>query len=238
MESTSSVPFGAKLASLLETHGISQASLSEKSGVDRSLISRMVRGDRKPSTETLRQLAPALAIDIAELVRGTDAEERLDGAIYSIEHDDYVAAMQRTIECEARNRELNAQLTSIRDALTHEEKRRVAAEIALSNAHMEQERARQDAKEAREHIQRQEQELRRYRKGISRAVAQVASLRAKLRAIDEELASTKKSARLAAILSGVAALTGAVTIAYFLGGSDSETAPTSSPGAGNKRNEG
>lgn len=198
----------------------------------------MVRGDRKPSAETLRQLAPALAIDIVELVRGTDAEERLDGAIYAVEHDDYVAAMQKAIEYEARNRDLDAQLTSTREALAREEKRRMLAETAVSEAHLEKERARQDVKEARDQIQRQEQELRRYRRGISRAVAQVTALRAKLRTIDEELASTKKSARLAAVLSGVAALTGAVTIAYFIGGSDSESVPATNPKAGAEKSGG
>lgn len=215
-------PFGAHLAHLLEIKELSQAFLSERSGVDRSLISRIIRGDRKPSGESLRYIAVALEMEVTELVRGTDAENRLDEINHSVREDDYREAVQKLIDYEGQNRELATKLHFLEEQAKREEMRREDAERAACEAHVEKERAQRDLADARQQIQHQEQENRRYREALARAVAHVKAIDEKVRELNDELGSAKKTSRLTAILSGVAALSGVFTLAHLLGDSDSE----------------
>ena len=64
--------FHRRLHELLGKRGpdATQAWLSERSGVDRSLISRLMSGDRLPTAETLICIAPALEVTVEQLVGG------------------------------------------------------------------------------------------------------------------------------------------------------------------------
>lgn len=51
--------FAAALAEARRKHNLSQGEVGERSGIDRSFISRLERGEREPSRETVRALARA-----------------------------------------------------------------------------------------------------------------------------------------------------------------------------------
>lgn len=223
------IPFGQRLHALLEQHEppLSQAWLADRSGLDRSLISRIIRCERNPTSEALQSLAPALQMDIADLVRGTNAESRLHETSNLVQRQAYESAIRTLTEYEARLRDLDAQMRASREALVQEERRRKQAERETSEAHLQIQWAQRDLTDAKTHIQQQAQDLRQYQQALFKAVAEIGVLQTQFRELNEELASTKKSSRAGAILAGVAAITGVVTVAHFLGEDDNE--PASSP---------
>lgn len=63
-----------RLKMLRRLRAMSQEELAEESGVGRATISRIERGETGAHGRTLRRLATALGVDVAELVQleGTD----------------------------------------------------------------------------------------------------------------------------------------------------------------------
>lgn len=217
-----STSFGQRLASLLKQlePKRSQAWLAERTGLDRSLVSRLLRDERVPTADALQCLAPALGVDVADLVRGTDAELRLHQVTQTVRRSDYEAVVQKLAEYEGHDGELRARVRTLEEALTREEDSRTNAQHAASEAHMLREHAERDLRHARETARRLELDLRRHRDALARAATEVAALRTRFRELQAELGSTAKSARTTAILAGVAAFTGVVTVAHFLGADD------------------
>ena len=68
--------FGQVLRRKRTESGLSQDKLALESGLDRTFISLLERGLRQPSLSTLLELAEALGVDAANLVRDTAAEYR------------------------------------------------------------------------------------------------------------------------------------------------------------------
>ena len=60
--------FGVRLFQLRSEAGLTQAELAEKSNLSIDTISRIERGDRAPSFESLERIAAALGIDIVQIV--------------------------------------------------------------------------------------------------------------------------------------------------------------------------
>lgn len=60
--------FGKRLAEVRTKKGITQEGLSFETGVDRTYISYIERGERNPSLFMLSRLAKALKVNLAELV--------------------------------------------------------------------------------------------------------------------------------------------------------------------------
>jgi len=58
-----------RLKMLRRLQAMSQEELAEESGVGRATISRIERGETGAHGRTLRRLAAALGVDVAELVR-------------------------------------------------------------------------------------------------------------------------------------------------------------------------
>jgi DNA-binding Xre family transcriptional regulator len=59
---------GARIAALLERRGWSQNKLAERSGVDKSQLSKLIRGrSPNPGHGTIRKLADALGVELSEL---------------------------------------------------------------------------------------------------------------------------------------------------------------------------
>ncbi len=206
------IPFGQRLSELLETQGehASQAWLATRTGLDRSLISRVIRGERPPTAETLQCLATALGVDVAALVAGTDAETRLEEAADHVRRADYEAAVGKLIEYEGRVREVENRLRATEEALVSERETRKQAERAAAAAQQELEQAVAHVTALRAQSEAQARELVRYQHALARAVAQFDALKAR---IDE----TKNSSKAASVLAGIAAVTGVATIAHFLG---------------------
>src|SRR5689334_12662804 len=113
--------FGDRLREVLEARGATQAWLAERSGIDRSLMSRFLGNDRVPTLETLQALAPALEKDIADLVAGTTAESRLSEGAAHVRRSDYEEAIGKVIEYESRIRDLEAQNSSLRQSVEQEQ---------------------------------------------------------------------------------------------------------------------
>jgi chromosome segregation ATPase len=150
----------------------------------------------------------------------------------TVRYSDHVEILRRKAELEA--------------ALAGEVSRRNLAEQAASQAHQELEQMRPELAKARASIIDQEQEIRRLRSGEARyhrmfsdalsqlqgLNSQVEELRRLLTSTNEELGAARASGRLGAILSGIAAVTGAATLAYFAGrNSETENADAKPKGA-------
>lgn len=59
--------------------------LAKRSGVSASFISRIERGNRKPSSETLERLAPHLEVDLYKLLEIAKLLQRRDKHSYQLE---------------------------------------------------------------------------------------------------------------------------------------------------------
>ena len=65
---------GVRISQLRLEAGMTQAKLAEKSNLSIDSISRIERGDRAPSLESLEKIAEALGIDPAELLNFSGKE--------------------------------------------------------------------------------------------------------------------------------------------------------------------
>ena len=72
---------GTRLFQLRSEAGMTQANLSEKANLSIDSISRIERGNRAPSLESLESIAEALGIDPSELLnfKGKDLKALADG---------------------------------------------------------------------------------------------------------------------------------------------------------------
>jgi transcriptional regulator with XRE-family HTH domain len=183
--------------------------LAEQSGIPPSTISRILKGDRNATPEVIESLAPVLGMDPAYLVKGTDAEDRYVKSNDLVNRSMYDAVVGTLAEYEARVNDLEGKLRVLGEARAkdHEE---------LSRVHQALARAESDRDEVREENRRLTASNQDYRAGLSRAVKVIANLQADLKMLGDELATTKKSSRAAAILAGVAAFSGVVTLATYL----------------------
>jgi transcriptional regulator with XRE-family HTH domain len=213
-----SISFGTKLQSLLD--GLqpvrTQTWLSEESGVPASTISRLLKGDRNPTPAVIESLAPVLGVEPSFLVQGTDAETRFQESGEWIKKANYEAVVRKLSEYEARMNDMSTELRIAREGIARESAARKDLEGQRSKYHLQLDWARRDLEEAKEQNRQSREDLKRHREGLKGAVAEIASLRAKLKELADELASTSKSGRATAILSGVAAFTGVLTVAHFL----------------------
>ncbi len=66
--------FGTKLQRIRKHQALSQEKLAELSGLHRTYISSLERGDRNPTLTTINSLAVALNVDMADLVSGLSNE--------------------------------------------------------------------------------------------------------------------------------------------------------------------
>ena len=67
--------FGANLRRIREERGLTQASLEERSGFDRSYIGGLERGVRNPSLTAIATMADALGVPAAMLLEGYHPED-------------------------------------------------------------------------------------------------------------------------------------------------------------------
>lgn len=215
-------PFGKRLHGLMEQHGISQARLADKAGVERSTISRLIKEQRNPTMDTLNCLAPVFGIDVHALVQGTDAEGRLDEEVSMVRRQDYDAVVQKMVECENKATDLERKLRSVEEGIAQGQEARTKAHIELCTMQFKVETAERDVALERQRNSELSQELKRYRDALQRAVADVSSLRGQLEEVAREMKDSAKSNRTAAILAGVAALAGVVTVATYLANDDSK----------------
>ena len=63
------VEFGLRLKELRKEKGLSQEELSEASGLHRTYISDIERGERNVSLKNIEKIAKALGVDMKELIK-------------------------------------------------------------------------------------------------------------------------------------------------------------------------
>jgi len=227
------VPIGAKIQTLLDQLGQTPAWLAEKVGVSRSTITRILKGERNPTPETLQEIAPVLGLTVAQLAADTDAAERVKEAKDLVARKDYEDAVRKVIEYEARTHDLTTRLRELTTELTEDRARlrRLQTDAEHEVATMREER--DDASRKAAH---HEEDARRYRDALEKAVADVAQLREQVRELGSAVDAGRKTGRIGAILAGVAA---AVSVASYLASdadSDQPSKPKPSPPkSGNKR---
>lgn len=226
------IRFGARLNNLLERSGNSQAWLAEKANLERSTVSRIIRGERNPSGETLQHLAAVLGIDVKELVEGTDAEGTLEQVADLVRRQDYDAAVQKLVEQEGRAKDLELELQAARSAQEQEREARVKVVEELSRLQFKLETTERDLATERNRSRELSGELQRHRLALQKAVGEVSSLRGQLKDLAEEVKGTASSSRTAAILAGVAAAAGVVTAASYLSNNGAQKSQTDSTQAG------
>src|SRR5262245_23346553 len=69
--------FGERLRQLMQVRGFTQSSLARRSGVERSLINRILNGKARPRYEHIGWLAVALGIDTADLMLHADLPDEV-----------------------------------------------------------------------------------------------------------------------------------------------------------------
>jgi transcriptional regulator with XRE-family HTH domain len=62
--------FGARIRELREQQGLSQESLAERAGLDRTYVSGVERGVRNPTLSTIHRLAAGLSLPVVTLFKG------------------------------------------------------------------------------------------------------------------------------------------------------------------------
>lgn len=207
------VHFGDRIRQLLSQLKQNQVWLADQAGIDSSVLSRLMKGNRQPTVEHVDALAPVFGLTADLLVAGTNAEARIAAASQYVPRKHYEAAHRQLVDYEQQKNDLEARLRRAEEEL-HQEKARtlkVQRELTeqLGRSHHELERAKSDLDEGRE-------QLRHYGVALQQAASDVSVLKAKLTQVQSAVNEGANASRIAAALAGVAAV-GAVTAAAYLG---------------------
>lgn len=211
------IRFGQRLQALLdENPERNQAWLAEKTGLERSTISRIIKGERSAAPDTLQTLAVALALTPAELVAGTDAEARLAAVSSVVPRATYDAVVKTLLDYEGRIADLERRLRhfdadEVENRATIQKLRR-----ELAAAVSEREELQRAVERLQARLTETELDLERHRDALKKAVADVASLSARLQKIATDSSSAATTGAIAAALASVAAVAGVATLAHYL----------------------
>jgi transcriptional regulator with XRE-family HTH domain len=212
---TITVPIRERIQARLDELDQKPAWLAEKVGVSRSTITRILKGERNPTPETLHEIAPVLGVEVAQLVAGTDAAERVKEAQDIVSRRDYEAAVRQVVEFERRANELAARVRELTEQYVQEQGRTRRLNDQLQESERKCGLLEEERDRARREALRHEHDAQRYREGLEKAVADVVALRAQVRELGAAVEAGRTTSRVAAILAGVAA---AVSVASYLGG--------------------
>ncbi len=191
--------------------------------MSRSTVTRVIRAERNPTAQTLKEMAPVLGLQVGELVAGTDAVARVEAADQLVARSDYEAAVNQVIEFERQTRDLQEQVQTIAEERDNaiEEARRIrdGCNAELKTMRQQTNNALKREKAAKRSARHHEENAGRYRDALGKAVADVAQLRLVLTKLESNVNATRATGRVGAILAGVAA---AVSVASYLSNNDSE----------------
>lgn len=102
-------PIGERIRSLLKSRGIKQANLAEISGLKPYEVSRIVRGKRAPTLQSLELIAKGLDMGLEELVSGTDAQEFLAEELQQVTRAVHEEVLTQLALAQSENEELREQ---------------------------------------------------------------------------------------------------------------------------------
>lgn len=211
------VPFGDRLLRLLEAlqPPRSQKWLAEQSGLSAPTISRYIQGVRNPDVASLESLAPVLGVKPDELVRGTDAEGRLEGQRDWVRRNEFDVALERVVQLEQALGEARDEAATYQRHHELEKRRREAAEEQTApylkklqelSAELDVERA--DRKQARLRCDELKSENAQLRRQYADAGVQIHRLGEKL---DEARAAIEKLDRTSTLTKALAAAAAAAS---------------------------
>ncbi|MBI5511423.1 MAG: helix-turn-helix domain-containing protein [Deltaproteobacteria bacterium] len=195
-----------------------RAHLARESGVPESTISRVSNGVRAPTIEVIEAIAKALGMSAAQLVAGTDSEDRLAEAERLVRRADYEAMRAKMIEFERRANDLDSIAAQTREALEQERARSRQLREDAARLTLERDDARREA-------DAHEAEAHRLRFGLERAVVEITELRRQLKEVSDAVESTRRTGRIAAVLAGIAAIPVIATVSDFLRDDDEAPPP-------------
>jgi len=72
MADTISSRFGEEVRSLRMKRGLSQEALAASAGLDRTFISMVERGVRRPTLDSAKRIADALNVSLVEVIRSVE----------------------------------------------------------------------------------------------------------------------------------------------------------------------
>lgn len=215
---TEPIKFCDRLKERMALAKLTQAELAKRSGVAPSLLSRIASGSRAPSADVLKWLAPVFGVSVAELVQGTDAEDRLAQIIERAPSTDYEAAIAKLIEFERRATEAEVRVEQCRATLGEERQSGRDARAKADAADSARRVAEADLRALRaEHAVRL-RELKHAQARLAAVAREYEQLRATVNALRDELASVNKSAKAATLFSSINAAVGVATLATLFGG--------------------
>ncbi len=221
------VSFADRLGELLAARKAegAQAWLAKLSGLEPSTISRLLRGERQPTRETLDLIATSLGVTVEDLVEGTSAAERARTGPDYISLEQYQHAIatvhafeRRANDAETRAHDLQVENTELGDRLRKgraeaDAAQRAQAESEATIAKLESENA------------RLRKDLEAHRQGLETAAAEVSRVNAQLDELKRLAQSTNKTASLTAFLAGIAAVGTVVTVDQYLRRDQKEPGP-------------
>jgi len=197
---------GSRIESLLEDLGHTPAWLAERAGVERSTVTRIIKGERAPTGDTLRLLAPALGLTFEQLVENTDAQGRNADSVDLVSRAHFDDAIRQVVEFESAANRASLRLASLEEELQQELRRRRDAEKRA-------EEAEHRSKDAHAAATRNQADADRYKRALERAVAAIAALNTRVAELAKALEDGRIEGRATKVFAGVAA---AASIAAYL----------------------
>ncbi|MBE7449251.1 MAG: helix-turn-helix transcriptional regulator [Kofleriaceae bacterium] len=212
-------PIGARIEARLAELAQNPAWLADKAGVSRSTITRILKGDRNPTPQTLQEIAPVLGVTLEQLVAGTNAAERVGEAQQLVSRRDFEAAVAQVIEFERKANDLAASVRDLKEEIKAERERTTKARRDAENARRDLEAAETERDRARRDARRYEDDAKRYQHALEKAVTDVAQLRATVHELTGKVTSGNVTTKIGAALAGVAAV---VSVAHYLRNADDQ----------------
>lgn len=214
MTPSDTVPIGRRIQNHLDQLEKKPSWLAEKAGVERSTVSRIIRGDRNPTAQTLSEFAPVLGVGLGELVVGTDAAVRVDDAAKLVSRSHYEAAVQQVVTSERKANDLELQVGQLRQALEQEQAHRANVDAELRFAQRSREEAVREAARHRRAAARNQ-------RALEKAVTHVGQLQTQVKELGNAVDDSRSTGHVAAILAGTAAV---ASIATYLATDPSDPA--------------
>jgi transcriptional regulator with XRE-family HTH domain len=213
------IPIGERVQALLDQIGQHAAWLAEKMGVERSTVTRIIKGARNPTPQTLQDMAPVLGVSLEQLVAGTDAEDRVEEAKNLVPRSALDAAIQQVIEFERKLNDMAARNRDLTETANRDRDLARAAQAELGETHRQLAFVTEERDRARRDARHHEQDARRYREALARAVVDVAQLQGKVQELGAAVQAGNQTGKVTAILAGVAAV---VSVANYLENADED----------------
>lgn len=194
------VPIGQRIDERLKELGRTASWLADLAKIERSTVSRILKGDRRhPTAGTLQSIAPVLGMTVAELVEGTDAADQVDEAPKFVSLEHYGQAVREFIEYQRKATDLAARLHDMTAELKQERERRRAAEDKLTSIERERDEARKKANH--------------YADALELAIADITMLRTQ---VERLVAGAQESKWAGRIVAGLASIAAVASVATYL----------------------